>query len=265
MVAWTRRRARPEPRREPEQTQNQRARLHTYCPIFRRNAPLHTTPISPQSHRGADAQGQQEHDRHVPKVAGLARGDAGFGIRNLIRQLGRLHRACSTARRSARESFSSSSRFCEVWKFSATPSSRRKVSTSWPISSGIAAGDDLGHVRARLLRRPFAAVDAFFERQRAASSIVALVPSGLRKRACTLAFVTGLYSLSRTSTRIGTRVSSASTGRRRGGGHLARRIGHQVAEHLLPEGGMRLVGVIAATSASASCRRWRTPPCGRGR
>ena len=31
------------------------------------------------------------------------------------------------------------------------------------------------------------------------------------KRACTLAFVTGLYCLSRTSTRIGTRVSSEST------------------------------------------------------
>ena len=30
----------------------------------------------------------------------------------------------------------------------------------------------------------------------------------------------------------------------RGGGHLAGRVGHQVAEHLLPEGGVGLVGVV---------------------
>ena len=41
--------------------------------------------------------------------------------------------------------------------------------------------------------------------------MVALTPSGPRKRACTLALVTGLNCLSRTSTRIGTRVSSEST------------------------------------------------------
>ncbi len=41
--------------------------------------------------------------------------------------------------------------------------------------------------------------------------MVRLVPSGCKNRACTLASVTGLYSLSRTSTRSGTRVSSEST------------------------------------------------------
>src|ERR1035438_5976276 len=43
------------------------------------------------------------------------------------------------------------------------------------------------------------------------SSMVALLPSGWRKRAWTLALVTGLYCLSRTSTRIGTLVSSLNT------------------------------------------------------
>ena len=74
--------------------------------------------------------------------------------------------------------------------------------------------------------------------------MVALVPSGSRKRACTLALVTGLNCLSRTSTRIGTVVSSLSTDLGRGGDHLPRRVGHQVAEHLLPEGGVGLVGVV---------------------
>src|ERR1039458_1875290 len=44
-----------------------------------------------------------------------------------------------------------------------------------------------------------------------ANCTVAEAPSGPRKRTCTLAFVTGLYSLSRTSTRIGPRALSANT------------------------------------------------------
>src|ERR1035438_9919637 len=52
------------------------------------NAPSYHTPSSPQNPlRTPQHQRQQKHNRHVPQILGLTRGNTGFRVRNLIRQL----------------------------------------------------------------------------------------------------------------------------------------------------------------------------------
>ena len=93
------------------------------------------SPLAPQQpFRGRQQQQQQKNDGHVPQLFGVAHRDARLGIGNFAGQLGKVLRRPVAPARLA-ESFSSRSRFCSVWKFSATPSMRGKVSTSRPSSS----------------------------------------------------------------------------------------------------------------------------------
>ena len=176
---------------------------------------------------------------HVPQVARLARRDARFRVRDFIRQLGRFTGLVVTAAGLVGELLQEFAvlRGMEILRHAVFPSERHHVA---PDLFLLPAGDDVGHVRAGLFGGPFPAVDALFERLRrqldGGGSAVGPHEAGLHLGVGhRLVLLVAHLHPQRHLGFIG------EHGLGRGGSHLAGRIGHQVAQNLLPESRLGLV------------------------